>query len=166
MFWLKRKKKEIGLMDKWSLYPDAISNKEVVKVINTMHTHCILILHYLLQMLHGMNNTYPWCSYFKVIYAFSVATLLRQGLRRQTFIVCLVHIQINIFNQVPNTLERKLGKNIGSIFHIRFKEAHGNLAVSVSLWTWRSVVRAWSLPSCCFLKQETFLHLVSFHPGV
>ena len=29
-----------------------------------------------------------------------------------------------------------------------------------------SVIGAWSLPSCCFLRQETLLHIVSFHPGV
>ena len=25
---------------------------------------------------------------------------------------------------------------------------------------------AWSLPLCCFLRQETLLHVVSLHPGV
>ena len=24
----------------------------------------------------------------------------------------------------------------------------------------------WSLPQCCFLKQEALLHIVSLHPGV
>ena len=31
---------------------------------------------------------------------------------------------------------------------------------------WRPVVRAWSLPSCCFLRQEALFHIVSLHPGV
>ena len=31
---------------------------------------------------------------------------------------------------------------------------------------WRPVVQAWSLPSCCFLRQETLFHIVSLHPGV
>ena len=27
-------------------------------------------------------------------------------------------------------------------------------------------LEAWSLPSCCFLRQETLLRIVSFNPGV
>ena len=45
----------------------------------------------------------------------------------------------------------------------------GSSGVVVSTLGFRSKNRwfeAQSLPSCCFLKQETSLHIVSLHPGV
>ena len=41
--------------------------------------------------------------------------------------------------------------------------------VEVSTWDFRSEGRwfeAHSLPSCCFLRQETLTHILSLHPGV
>lgn len=40
------------------------------------------------------------------------------------------------------------------------------LVSAVSALIWRSMVRAWSLPSCWFLRQESLPYIVSLHPGV